>query len=189
MATTSTDSMPPGTPAPTFTLPDVATGEMRTLEELAGLAGTLIVFLCAHCPYVIHVQEKLSELAREFSPLGISTLGISANDVLAYPDDSPEKLREMAERSNLPFPILYDEPQRVAASYTAACTPDFFLFDVERRLAYRGRLDASTPGNGLPVNGEDLKKALKAVVARSAVTAPWPPALGCSIKWKEKGRQ
>jgi peroxiredoxin len=184
MATSSTDSMAPGTPAPAFTLPDVVTGRMRSLDELAGPAGTLVIFLCAHCPYVVHVRAKLAELAEKYFPLGISTLGISSNDAVAYPEDSPEKLREMVEESGLPFPVLYDEQQQVAASYTAACTPDFFLFDAKRRLAYRGRLDASSPRNGQPLTGEDLENALSAVADAYPVPQPWPSALGCSIKWK-----
>jgi len=184
MATSSTDSMAPGTPAPAFNLPDVVTGRLRSLEELAGPAGTLVIFLCAHCPYVVHVRTKLVELSERFFPLGITTLGISSNDAVTYPEDAPEKLREMVEESGLPFPVLYDESQEVASAYTAACTPDFFLFDVDRRLAYRGRLDASSPRNGQPLTGEDLESALEAVADGSPVPTPWPPALGCSIKWK-----
>jgi peroxiredoxin len=163
MATSSTDSMAPGTPAPAFTLPDVVTGRMRSLDELAGPAGTLVIFLCAHCPYVVHVRAKLAELAEKYFPLGISTLGISSNDAVAYPEDSPEKLREMVEESGLPFPVL---------------------FDAKRRLAYRGRLDASSPRNGQPLTGEDLENALSAVTDAYPVPQPWPSALGCSIKWK-----
>lgn len=184
MATTSTDSMPAGTPAPDFALPDVVTGRIRTLGELAGPKGTLVVFLCAHCPYVVHVRGKLVELATEFAARGIHTVGISANDVEAYPDDSPEKLRAMAEESALPFPVLFDESQETARAFTAACTPDFFLFDGAKRLAYRGRLDASSPRNGQPLTGEDLRGALSAVAGGAPVAEPWPPALGCSIKWK-----
>ena len=187
MATLSSDFpdlLPAGAPAPGFTLTDVRTGQERSLDDLAGPGGTLIVFLCAHCPYVVHVREKLVGLAMEFFPLGISTVGISANDPLAYPEDSPENLRKMAEEHDLPFPILYDSTQETARAYTAACTPDFFLFDAERRLAYRGRLDASSPRNGQPLTGEDLHAALEAVASGEAVPAPWPPALGCGIKWK-----
>jgi len=184
MATLSTDSMAAGTPAPSFSLPDVVTGNVRTLESLAGPKGTLVVFLCAHCPYVVHVRPKLVELAEAFLPQGIATVGISANDAVAYPDDAPEKLRVMALESGLPFPVLYDESQETARAYTAACTPDFFLFDADRRLAYRGRLDASSPKNGQPLTGEDLRRAMEAVASGSKVGEPWPPALGCSIKWK-----
>lgn len=184
MATSSTDSITAGTPAPDFTLADVVTGSMVTLSALAGSKGTLIVFLCAHCPYVVHVREKLVELASTFAKRGINTIGISSNDVVSYPEDSPEKLRDMAREAALPFPVLYDESQEVARAYTAACTPDFFLFDGDRRLAYRGRLDASSPRNGQPLTGADLQAALEAVSSGSEVPTPWPPALGCSIKWK-----
>jgi hypothetical protein len=154
------------------------------MDELAGPAGTLIVFLCAHCPYVVHVRGMLSELALEFFPQGISTVGISANDPVAYPDDSPENLRKMAEDHDLPFPVLFDATQQTARAYTAACTPDFFLFDKDRKLAYRGRLDASSPRNGQPLTGADLRVALEAVAEGNPVPQPWPAALGCSIKWK-----
>jgi peroxiredoxin len=184
MATTSTDSIQAGTPAPDFSLPDVVTGARRSLAELAGLKGTLIVFLCAHCPYVVHVREQLISMAAAFADRGIRTIGISANDVATYPEDSPEKLREMVLSSGIPFPVLYDESQETARAYTAACTPDFFLFDGDRRLAYRGRLDASSPKNGQPLTGDDLRRALEAVAAGAPVPAPWPPALGCGIKWK-----
>jgi peroxiredoxin len=185
MATTSTDSITAGTPAPEFSLPDVVTGNIRTLSELAGPKGTLIVFLCAHCPYVVHVREKLMELVSTFATRGIHSVGISANDVVKYPEDSPEKLRQMVVEAKLPFPVLYDESQEVARAYTAACTPDFFLFDGDLRLAYRGRLDASSPRNGQPLTGEDLQKALEAVAGGHPVPTPWPSALGCGIKWKE----
>jgi peroxiredoxin len=187
MATLSTDFpdlMPSGTPAPTFALPDVLTGLTRTLDELSGPAGTLVVFLCAHCPYVVHVRGMLCDLAEEYFPAGISTIGISANDPVAYPDDSPDNLRKMAEESDLPFPVLFDATQEVARAFTAVCTPDFFLFGKDRRLAYRGRLDASSPRNGQPLTGEDLRRALDSVLEGSRVPEPWPGSLGCSIKWK-----
>jgi len=187
MATFSSDfpdTMAPGTVAPAFSLPDVTTGSLRSLSEIAGPKGTLVVFLCAHCPYVVQVRGKLAALAEEFFPRGISTVGISANDAVAYPDDAPDKLRAMAEECALPFPVLYDESQETARAYKAACTPDFFLFDGNLRLAYRGRLDASSPRNGQPLTGEDLEKALEAVAEGMPVSEPWPPAMGCSIKWK-----
>lgn len=187
MATLSSDfpdRLPAGTPAPVFSLPDVISGQLRGLDDLAGPKGTLIVFLCAHCPYVVHVRGKLSELALEYFPQGISTVGISSNDPVAYPDDSPENLRRMAEECDLSFPVLFDGTQETARAYTAACTPDFFLFDAERRLAYRGRLDASSPRNGQYLTGEDLRGALEAVLSGHEVPEPWPSALGCSIKWK-----
>lgn len=187
MATLSSDFpdlLPAGTQAPDFTLPDVVTGNLRTLADVAGPKGTLVVFLCAHCPYVVHVRAKLVELSLEFFPEGISTVGISSNDPVAYPEDSPERLRAMALEADLPFPVLFDESQGVARAYTAACTPDFFLFDAERRLVYRGRLDASSPRNGQPLTGDDLRGALEAVASGNRVAEPWPAALGCGIKWK-----
>ena len=176
--------MPSGTPAPSFTIPDVTTGKLLTLEDVAGAKGTLIVFLCAHCPYVVHVRDVLVALAGEFALQGINAVGISSNDVVAYPEDAPDKLRVMAATSGITFPMLYDETQEVARAYTAACTPDFFLFDAQRRLAYRGRLDGSSPRNGQPLTGADLRGALASVAAGAPVAKPWPPALGCSIKWK-----
>ena len=187
MATSSAefpDALHAGSTAPAFSLTDVSTGASRSLPDLAGTQGTLIVFLCAHCPYVVHVLPKLIELSTEFFPQGISTVGISANDPVAYPEDAPEKLRELAEKNDLPFPILFDATQEVARAYTAVCTPDFFLFDKTSRLVYRGRLDASSPRNGQPLTGDDLHQALEAVASESPVPDPWPPALGCSIKWK-----
>jgi hypothetical protein len=130
------------------------------------------------------VRGKVAELALEFFPEGISTVGISANDPVAYPDDAPEKLREMVLETDLPFPVLFDATQETARAYTAACTPDFFLFDADRRLAYRGRLDESSPKNGKTLTGHDLHAALEAVAGGKSPSAPWPPALGCSIKWK-----
>jgi len=188
MATSSADfthSLPAGSPAPSFSLPDVSTGLLRGPEDLAGPKGLLVVFLCAHCPYVIHILPKLIELSCEFFHQGVSSVGISANDPVAYPEDAPAKLRKMAEEMNLPFPVLFDATQEAARLYTAVCTPDFFLFDGLRHLVYRGRLDASSPRNGIAVTGEDLERALEAVASGVPVAAPWPPALGCSIKWRE----
>lgn len=187
MATLSTDFpdlMAAGTPAPAFALPDVRGGLIRTFDELAGPSGTLVVFLCAHCPYVVHVRGMLCDLAQEYFPSGISTIGISSNDPVAYPDDSPENLRKMAEENDLPFPLLFDATQETARAYTAVCTPDFFLFGKDRRLAYRGRLDGSSPRNGQPLTGDDLRLALDTVLQGGRVSEPWPGALGCSIKWK-----
>jgi peroxiredoxin len=187
MATSSadaSDSLSAGSPAPGFSLPDVCSGTLRRFEDLAGQRGTLIVFLCCHCPYVVHILPKLIELSREFFPQGISTVGISANDAESYPEDAPEKLCQMVLESHLPFPILFDASQETARSYTAVCTPDFFLFDGNHRLAYRGRLDASTPRNGIAVTGKDLTQALAAVASVLPVATPWPSALGCSIKWR-----
>lgn len=183
MPTIATDSMPLGTPAPAFTLPDVTRDD--ALVSLVDFAGRplLVVFLCAHCPYVIHVRPALGELEREFP--GVAFVGISANDAVQYPADNPDGLRRFAVEGGLAFPLLYDEPQEVARAYTAACTPDFFLFDAAHRLAYRGRLDDSTPGNGRPLTGVDLRAALAAVAAGGPAPRPQHPSLGCSVKWRQ----
>jgi peroxiredoxin len=184
MPTIATDSMPPGTSAPDFSLPDVVTGNSVTLADFAGKPALLVMFICAHCPYVVHVREELVRLANEFQPQDAAFVAISANDAVKYPADGPEGLRAMAVECKFPFPMLYDESQEVAQAYTAACTPDFFLFDADRKLAYRGRLDDSTPGNGKPVTGADLRPALEAVLAGQPAPQPQMPSLGCSIKWK-----
>lgn len=184
MPTIATDSLPLGTPAPDFSLPDVVTGRTVSQADLAGGSALLVMFLCAHCPYVVHVREELVRLAREYRPRGAAFVAISSNDAVKYPDDGPEGLRAMAEECGFSFPMLFDETQEIARSYEAACTPDFFLFDAERKLAYRGRLDESTPGNGKPVTGADLRAALEAVLAGGPAPQPQSPSLGCSIKWK-----
>jgi len=184
MATTATDSLPKGTPAPDLLLPDVVTGRILTLADFSGDRALLVMFICRHCPYVVHVREELIRLAKDYGPRGAAFVAISSNDALRYPDDAPSKLQGMAVEHAFPFPLLYDETQQVARAYKAACTPDFFLFDADRKLAYRGRLDDSTPGNGKPVTGADLRAALDEVLAGKPVTGEPKPSLGCSIKWK-----
>ncbi|HEY8901253.1 MAG TPA: thioredoxin family protein [Chthoniobacterales bacterium] len=182
MPTIASDSMPAGTPAPDFSLPDVVTGRTVSLADFAGRPALLVMFICAHCPYVVHVRAELVRLARAFPLAGF--VAISSNDAVQYPGDAPEKLREMAVECGFPFPMLYDESQEVARAYTAACTPDFFLFDRDQKLAYRGRLDDSTPGNGKLVTGADLRVALEFVLAGKPGPQVQAPSLGCSIKWK-----
>ncbi|MDD5199362.1 MAG: thioredoxin family protein [Terrimicrobiaceae bacterium] len=182
MPTIADDSLPLGTPAPHFSLPDVGSGRTVTLDDFTARPALVVVFLCAHCPYVVHVRGELARMARAF-PLA-AFVAISSNDAVKYPDDGPENLRAMAIESGFPFPVLYDESQEVARAYTAACTPDFFLFDADRRLAYRGRFDDSTPGNGRPLTGADLRAALEAVLAGNPAPQPQSPSVGCSIKWK-----
>lgn len=184
MPTEATNSTPLGSSAPDFTLPDVVTGSPVSLSTQPASLATLIVFLCRHCPYVVHVREELIRIARDYAPQGLLLLSISSNDAEKYPDDAPDKLREMALEHRFPFPVLYDETQTVAREYDAICTPDFFLYDKDRKLAYRGRLDDSTPGNGKPVTGRDLRAALDAVLAGVPAPAEQKPSLGCSIKWK-----
>jgi peroxiredoxin len=171
-----------GRTAPDFQLPDVTTGELVSLRELGEGKALLVIFLCRHCPYVIQVKPELARFAADYLPRGVRIVGISSNDAQRYPDDAPEKLAEFAQ--GLPFPILYDEPQAVAKAYEAACTPDFFLFDEQHRLVYRGQLDDSRPGNTQPLTGRDLRAASDAVLAREPVSSDQRASTGCNIKWK-----
>lgn len=177
-----------GTTAPPFRLRDVVNGSWYSLESFAGKEALLIIFMCRHCPYVIHVEQELARIGRDYhsQPLGI--IAISSNDPEAYPDDAPPKLKEMAERLGFTFPLCFDETQEVARAYHAACTPDFYLFDRERRLAYHGQLDDSRPGGRQPVTGRDLRSALDAVLAGRPVDRNQQPSIGCSIKWKSRTR-
>ena len=178
--------------APSFSLPDVVSGENRSLEELLTASssdsqdsvGIAIIFLCCHCPYVKHLQQPLIALAKEFMSKGVAFVGISANDAVGYPEDSPESLKEMVGELGIPFPILFDGTQQVAQDYAAACTPEFFLFNGAKELYYHGRFDASTPGNGIAPTGEDFRAALEALCRGEKLPTPHPPAVGCSIKWK-----
>ncbi len=172
-----------GTLAPDFSLPDTW-GKIVTLSDYNAAPALLVIFLCNHCPYVKHVRQGLAQLARDFQALGAGVVGINANDVANYPADSPARMREEAASAGYTFPYLYDETQAVANAYRAACTPDFFLFDQQRRLVYRGQLDGSRPGNNLPVTGHDLREAMDAVLAGKPVSSSQKPSLGCNIKWK-----
>jgi peroxiredoxin len=174
--------LPLGTAAPEFSLPD-PTGKMFSSAEFAGAPAMLVVFMCNHCPYVKHVQAKFTEMAREYQAKGVAVVGINSNDADNYPDDSPEKMADEIRAAGYTFPYLYDESQDVAKAYRAACTPDFFLFDRNRRLAYRGQFDDSRPKNGLPVTGSDLRAALDAILAGKEVPVQ-KPSVGCGIKWK-----
>jgi peroxiredoxin len=179
-----------GTPAPDFALPDVATGQTVRLADFAEKKALLVMFACAHCPYVVHVQPELARLARDYAQQDIGIVAITANDVAQYPQDAPAACAEFARAAGWTFPFLYDESQAVAKAYTAACTPDFFLFDAHRRLVYRGQLDGSRPGRGPgrpgagELNGADLRAAIDAVLADRAVSADQRPSIGCNIKWK-----
>jgi len=181
--TASTMMLPLGAAAPDFALPDTE-GRIVRLADFDGAPALLVIFMCNHCPYVKHIADHLAQLAKEYQAKGVAIVGINANDVQNYPDDSPEKMREEVKRRGYTFPYLYDETQEVAKAYHAACTPDFFLFDRERRLVYRGQLDDSRPSNGLPVTGKDLRAALDAVLAGRPVPSEQKPSLGCNIKWK-----
>ena len=181
MALTPSNMLPLGTAAPAFTLPDVATGQPVTLDTFSGSQALLVIFLCNHCPYVIHIREELARVARDYAGRRVGCVGITSNDAEAYPQDAPEATRPLARL--LGFPLLYDASQAVAKAYDAACTPDFFLFDAQRRLVYRGQLDGSRPGHGTP-DGRDLRAALDALLAGRPIDAHQIPSTGCNIKWK-----
>jgi peroxiredoxin len=171
-------------PAPNFSLPDVVTGKTVTLSELPPARALLVMFICRHCPYVVHVREEFLRIARDYASKGLSVIAICSNDADQYPEDAPGKLKEMAISHNFPFPLLYDASQQTARAYDAKCTPDFFLYNPQRRLDYRGRLDSSTPGNGHPVTGDEMRAAIDAVLEGARPPADQKSALGCSIKWK-----
>jgi peroxiredoxin len=175
--------LPLGTQAPDFELPNVD-GRMVGLAEAAGPRGTVVMFICNHCPFVKHVADHLAMVARDYASRGIGFVAISSNDVAAHPADSPEQMVREAEDRGYLFPYLYDETQEVAKAYHAACTPDFYLFDAERKLAYRGQLDSSRPGNDLPVTGSDLREAIDALLAGRPPRDDQKPSIGCNIKWK-----
>jgi peroxiredoxin len=183
MALTPSTMLSLGSKAPDFRLPDTD-GRTVSLDDFKDAPELLVIFLCNHCPYVKHVRHELAALAREYRDWGVAIVGISANDAAVYPDDSPEQMaREKAEVGYV-FPYLYDESQEVAKAYQAACTPDFFVFDRNRSLVYRGQMDDSRPGNGRPVTGKDLRAALDAVRAGTPVPEDQKPSMGCNIKWK-----
>lgn len=184
MALTASTMLPLGTKAPDFQLPDVVSGETISLSTFADKQALLVIFFCKHCPFVKHVKDELAQLGKDYVNRNVGIVGISANDVSNYPDDAPEQLKAMAKELALPFPICYDESQDTAKVYTAACTPDFFLFDADQRLVYRGQLDDSRPSNGKPVTGEDLRAAINAVLAGQPVNPEQKPSVGCNIKWK-----
>jgi len=184
MARRQSRMLPLGTAAPSFALPDTVRVRTVTLADFASAPALLVAFLCNHCPFVRHILEGLLAFAREFGPRGIAIVAISSNDVGDYPEDAPEEMRHLATLKGFPFPYLYDESQEAAKAYQAVCTPDFFLFDRDRRLVYRGQFDASRPGNRIPVTGTDLRAAAEALLAGRAIPAEQAPSVGCSIKWK-----
>jgi peroxiredoxin len=172
-----------GAKAPDFALPDTE-GRLVRLSDFQGAPALLVIFMCNHCPYVKHIADELARFAKEYQAKGVAIVGINSNDAANYPDDSLEKMREEVKLRGYTFPYLYDETQEVAKAYRAACTPDFFLFDKEHRLVYRGQFDDSRPSNGVPVTGKDLRAALDAVLSRKPVPPDQKPSLGCNIKWK-----
>jgi peroxiredoxin len=179
-----------GTAAPDFSLPDVASGKTVKLADFAEKKALLVMFVCAHCPYVVHVQPELTRLARDYAGKSVGFVAITANDIAQYPQDAPEACAAMARAAGWTFPFLYDESQAVAKAYTAACTPDFFLFDAARKLVYRGQLDSSRPGRGPDrpgtgvLNGADIRAALDAALGDRPVNPQQRPSIGCNIKWK-----
>lgn len=183
MVMTASTMLPLGTQAPDFSLTNVD-GTTVSLSDFAGRQGLLVIFMCNHCPFVKHLRSALAEFGREYQEKGLGIVGISSNDVLTHPDDGPEQMAEEARSAGYTFPYLYDESQGVAKAYHAACTPDFFLFDGDCKLVYRGQFDDSRPDSGLPVTGADLRAACDAVLAGRDVPAEQKPSIGCNIKWK-----
>lgn len=183
MVKTLSTMLPLGTAAPNFSLPDV-NGKTVSLGDFTGSKALLVMFICNHCPFVKHVAAQLAQLARDYQPKGVAIVGISSNDIEAHPADSPAEMKKEAEMRGYTFPYLFDATQQVAHAYQAACTPDFFLFDSQNKLAYRGQLDDSRPGNNLPVTGADLRAAIDALVAGEFVAAEQKASIGCNIKWK-----
>lgn len=184
MAATESNMLPLGTKAPDFGLLEPLTGNVRSLDELKSNKATLIAFICNHCPFVKHINAGLVALANDYLPKGVSIIAINANDVDNYPDDSPEKMIEVIKKEGYNFPYLFDETQEVAKAYEAACTPDFFLFDGDMKLAYRGQLDSSRPSNKIPVTGQDLRAAIDILLGGGVVPKEQKPSIGCNIKWK-----
>ena len=185
MAKTESNMFPLGKEAPDFALPDVISEKTVSLKDIQSSVATVIMFICNHCPYVKHVQNQLVQLANDYIPKGISFVAINSNDIKQYPDDSPEKMKEVAEKLQYPFPYLFDETQETAKAYQAACTPDFYVFDGELKCVYRGQLDDSRPGNDIPVTGESIRTALDQIISGEPVTVTQKPSLGCNIKWKQ----
>jgi thiol-disulfide isomerase/thioredoxin len=184
MALTESTMLGLGTTAPDFQLPDVVSGKTISLRSFAAEKALLVMFVCRHCPYVQHVKHELAGLGKDYGGKSLGIVAISSNDVAEHPDDAPDKMKEMAVELGFDFPFCYDESQQTAKVYTAACTPDFFLFDQPRRLVYRGQLDDSRPESPKPVTGRDLRAAIDATLAGRAAHSDQKPSLGCNIKWK-----
>lgn len=184
MANTPSNMIPLGSKAPHFSLLDVVSGNTLSLNNLKGDKGTVVMFICNHCPFVIHINTELVKIANDYMKRGIGFLAISSNDAVTYPQDGPDKMKTHAQKEQYPFPYLYDETQAVAKAYDAACTPDLYVFDSTLKLTYRGQLDDSRPGNGIPVTGHDLRHALDCLLEGKDNTAVQKPSIGCNIKWK-----
>jgi peroxiredoxin len=184
MVRTLSTMLPLGTTAPDFQLPDVVSGKTISLDIFSDSKALLIMFICRHCPFVKHVQQELARIGRDYGDRQLGIVAISANDAEKYPDDAPESLKEMVGELGFNFPLCYDASQETSKTYTAACTPDFFLFDSDRKLAYRGQLDDSRPSTDTPVTGKDLRSAIDSLLAGKPVNSEQKPSLGCNIKWK-----
>jgi peroxiredoxin len=184
MVLTASTMLPIGTKAPDFDLPEVVSGKATSLSTFADKKALLVMFICRHCPFVKHIQKELVQLGKDYFTSDLAIVAISANDANNYPDDAPESLQAFATEQGFNFTLCYDESQETAKAYTAACTPDFFVFDEQRKLVYRGQLDDSRPSNGKPVTGADLRAAIEAVLADKPVTSEQKPSVGCNIKWK-----
>lgn len=184
MAQTPSNMLQLNTVAPNFSLLDTITNKILNLNELSGKKATVIMFICNHCPFVVHVNKQIAQLAKDYTPKDVGFIAISSNDVVNYPQDGTDKMRSSAIQNKYTFPYLYDETQDVAKAYNAACTPDLYVFDAELKLKYRGQLDNSRPGNGIPVTGEDLRHALDCILNYKENTTTQKPSIGCNIKWK-----
>ncbi len=188
MAETPSTMLSLGTAAPNFTLPDARNDEMVSLSDLSGKDGLCMMFICNHCPYVVHVIDEITRLAKDYAAKGISFCAINANNLETHPQDGPEFMKTFAEEKGWAFPYLFDESQEVALAYQAACTPDFFLFDEKMELVYRGQLDNARPGNEAPANGEHLRGAMDALLSGGTISSEQRPSCGCNIKWKPENR-
>ena len=184
MANTASNMLPLGSVAADFELIDTISGELLSLNQLKGEKATVIFFICNHCPFVLHVNDELIRIANKYIERGVGFIAISSNDVMNYPQDGPELMKNVGLKLSYPFPYLYDESQDVAKAYDAACTPDNYVFDKDLKLVYRGQIDNSRPGNGLPVNGADLRTALDSILAGEVLQGQQKPSMGCNIKWK-----
>jgi thiol-disulfide isomerase/thioredoxin len=184
MVRTLSTMLPLGTPAPDFALPDAVSGRTVRKGDFDRKRGLLVIFMCNHCPFVKHVREGLARFSKEYASKDLAVVGINANDPASHPDDAPAKMKAEAAAAGYAFPYLYDESQEVAKAYTAACTPDFFLFGPDRRLAYRGQFDDSRPESGIPVSGKDLRAAVDALLAGRPVPKEQKPSVGCNVKWR-----
>lgn len=176
--------LPLGTIATEFYLKDTNSGKYFSFADLKGEKGTLVMFICNHCPFVHHILDELVKITNDYQAQGIGIIAISSNDIVKYPQDAPELMTEFAFKNKFEFPYLYDETQKVAKAYDAACTPDFFLFDNQNKLVYRGQLDDSRPGNGIPISGSDLRGAIESVIYNRTINPNQKPSIGCNIKWK-----